>query len=210
MAARSDRMNEPGEMLRSAQALLDQEIRALSALRGQLDDRLLHEAVEAIQACQGIVMVTGAGTSSSIARRMAHLLTCAGAPAMFLDAGQAQHGYSAVVTQKDVIFAFSRGGETDEVNALLRIARGRGARVISVLESPESTMAGLSDLILPIRIAPEDDAFGPIPLASTMVHAALTDVLCGAVLTRRGFDEDRFAEVHPGGAVGKRLRRRER
>ncbi len=206
MTAHADAVAPSEELLAAAKALLDQEVRALTGLQDQLAGLPLARAVEAILACQGMVMITGAGTSSSIARRMAHVLTCSGVPAIFLDAGQAQHGYGAVVTARDLVIAFSRGGETDEVNALLRVARSVGARLLSISENPDSTMASLSDLTLTVRIAAQDDALGPIPLASTLVHAALADVLCAAVLKHKGFDPARFAEVHPGGAVGKRLR----
>ena len=124
---------------------------------------------------------------------------------MFLDAGQAQHGYSAIVSVRDVLIAFSRGGETDEVNYVLRIARKRGAKVIGIMEKGGSTMAELSDVVLCARVAPENDAVDVIPLASTLAHAAVGDVLCAAVLTIQGFDDQEFAKLHPGGAVGKRL-----
>jgi arabinose-5-phosphate isomerase len=105
-----------------------------------------------------------------------------------------------------VVVAFSRGGETDELNSMLRIARQRDPKVVSVLEDSGPLTAGLSDLVLQVQVAPHSDALGPLPLTSRLVHAALADVLCAAVLTVRGFDPGDFARVHPGGAVGKRLR----
>jgi D-arabinose 5-phosphate isomerase GutQ len=196
---------EPAQVLQLAEGLLTQEARALEELKDQLDPQALCEALQIILDCQGMVMVVGAGTSSSIARRLAHLLTCSGKPSVFLDPGQAQHGYSGIVSGRDVIIAFSRGGETDEVNHVLRIAKARGAKAIGIMQQVHSTMGALSDLVLRAPVAPENDAVDVIPLASTLVHAAVGDVLCAAVLSLRGLDKQEFAALHPGGAVGKRL-----
>jgi arabinose-5-phosphate isomerase len=196
---------EPAQVLQLAKSLLTQEARALEELKDQLDPQALCEALQIILDCQGMVMVVGAGTSSSIARRLAHLLTCSGKPSMFLDPGQAQHGYSGIVSGRDVIIAFSRGGETDEVNHVLGVAKARGAKAIGIMQQVQSTMGTLSDIVLRAPVAPENDAVDVIPLASTLVHAAVGDVLCAAVLSLRGFDDQEFAALHPGGAVGKRL-----
>ncbi|MEE9513841.1 MAG: SIS domain-containing protein, partial [Anaerolineales bacterium] len=150
--------------------ILDQEIQALVGLRGQLDPVLLQKAVEMILGCEGMVMIIAAGTSGSIARRLAHVLTCSGAPSLFLDPGQTQHGYSGIISNRDLLIAFSRGGETDEVNYALRIAKDRGAASIGILEESNSTMAELCDVILTARVAEEHNAVGVIPLASTLAH----------------------------------------
>jgi arabinose-5-phosphate isomerase len=190
-----------------AHRVLGQESAAIEALQNQLDPDALQQGVTMILGCQGVILVAGAGTSSGVAHRLAHLLTCAGARAFYLDAGQAQHGYSAIVTERDVVIALSRGGETDEVNHLLRLAQKYGAGVIGITERPDSTLGQLSDVRLLAGVAPVFDAGGAIPLASTLAHAAVGDVLCAAVLAERGLSEREFAAVHPGGAVGKRLGR---
>lgn len=191
----------------AALKVLDQEIAALSELREELDVKKIAQAFEKIISCQGMTMVIGSGTSSSIARRLAHVLTCSGAPAVYLDPGQAQHGYSGIISARDLLIAFSRGGETQEVNHVLRIAKKRGADVIGIIENTNSTMAQLSDIVLPGLVSPENDAVDVIPLASTMVHAAIGDILCAAVLSVCGFEDREFAELHPAGAVGRRLER---
>ena len=188
-----------------ADRILDQEIRALEGLREQLDPALIQKAVEMILGCEGMVMTVAAGTSGSIARRLAHVLTCSGAPALFLDPGQAQHGYSGIISNRDLLIAFSRGGETDEVNHALHVAKDRGAASIGILEESNSTMAELCDVILTARVAEEHNAVGVIPLASTLAHAAVGDILCAGVLSARGHGDKEFGTLHPGGAVGKRL-----
>lgn len=196
---------ERDEISALANRLLDQEAAALQDLKESLDPSALKFAVEMILESRGMTMVVGAGTSSSLAERLAHLLTCSGIRAMALDAGQAEHGYSAIVFEQDVVIAFTRGGETDEVNHVLQVAGQRGARRIAITESPSSTSARLCDIVLCVHVAPEHDAGGVIPLASTLAHAALGDVLCATVLSQRGYGEQEFGALHPGGAVGKRL-----
>ncbi len=185
--------------------ILAQESHALAELEIQLSPDSLGRTIEAILTCEGRVLVTGAGTSSSIARRLAHLLTCSGAPAVYVDPGQAQHGYSAIVTAGDTLIAFSRGGETAEINFLLTIAAERGATRIGVLEDLHSSMAELCNEVLPARVSHRNDAGGVIPLASTLTQAAVGDILCAAVLEVRGYSEAQFGRLHPGGAVGERL-----
>ncbi|MEJ2012452.1 MAG: HAD-IIA family hydrolase [Anaerolineales bacterium] len=188
-----------------ARETLKKEISALSSLADQLNWERFSDAYEMIMDCEGMRWITGAGTSSSIARRFAHILTCSGAPAAYLDPGQSAHGYSGIVRPGDLLIAFSRGGKTDEVNHLLAVGRGRGAHVVSILEDVDSEMATTSDVVIACSIAPEYDAEGFIPLSSTLVQAAIGDMLCAGILQARGFSDAEFGRLHPGGAVGKRL-----
>ena len=190
---------------RVANETLEKERGALKALAGRLDWQGLEKALELLLTCDGMLWITGAGTSGSIARRLAHILTCSGAPAVYLDPGQSGHGYSGIIRTSDVLVAFSRGGETDEVNHLLTVGRRRGARTISILETEHSTLAGLSDVSINCSIPAEYDAEGFIPMSSTLAQAAIGDMLCAGVLQARGFSDHEFGLLHPGGAVGKRL-----
>jgi arabinose-5-phosphate isomerase len=194
-----------GDILDIGRSILSQESQAIHDLIDQLDGGALTEAMDSILNCERLVMVLGSGTSSSIARRLAHVLTCSAVPAIYLDPGHAQHGYSGIITAEDVLIAFSRGGETDEINYLLELAQKRGAKTIGILDDTSSSMAHHCDVVLVARVAEANDSFGVIPLASTLAHAAMSDVLCASALIAKGFSEEDFAELHPGGAVGKRL-----
>jgi len=185
--------------------LLGKEIKALTDLKNSLDYQSMQEALNLLLDCEGVVLITGSGTSSTIARRLAHIFTCSGIPSYFLDAGQSQHGYSAIITSRDILIGFSRGGETNEVNFLARIAKKKGAKVISILENTKSTFANLSDIILVGAVRAENEPLDTIPLSNTLVQAAVGDVLCAAINSINGFDPKDFGEFHPGGAVGKRL-----
>ena len=185
--------------------VIKKDIDALNDLKSFIDPKNLQKVYKIIMNCQGVVLITGSGTSSTIARRLAHIFTCSGVPSYFLDAGQSQHGYSAIVTEKDVLIGFSRGGETDEVNFLARIAKKKGAKVISILENAKSTFATLSDVYLVGAVKPDNEPIDTVPLTNTIVQAALGDILCAAINKNKGFCPKDFGEFHPGGAVGKRL-----
>ena len=199
-------MNKKNRFLQEGRAALAGESAAIGALQQQLDESFV-QAVDTILACQGHVIVSGAGTSSAVARRLAHLLTCVGAPALYLDAGQSAHGSAAAVMAKDVVFAISKGGETEELNNLVRVAREKQAKVISLTENKQSSMARLSDVVLSIKVDKSVDGHGVIALGSSLAAAAFGDALCFALLSVREWDKAAFLKVHPGGAVGKRLRR---
>jgi len=189
----------------SSKQLLDKEIKSLTELKESIDCEKLKTALLCIMKCEGVVQVTGSGTSSSIARRLAHTFTCSGVPAYFLDSGQCQHGYSSIIRQRDVLIAISRGGETDEVNFLAQIAKNKGAKIISILEDINSTLGKLSNIILVGAVNRENEPINTIPLSSTIVQAALGDILCAAINRIQDFSPEEFVKFHPGGAVGKRF-----
>jgi arabinose-5-phosphate isomerase len=193
-------------LLHEGQAALECAGTTITRLAEQLDCQFV-AAVERILECQGHVIVSGAGTSASVARRLAHLLTNAGAPALYLDASESAHGASRAVTARDLLIAISKGGETDELNHLARMARLRGAKVIALTGPQESTLARLSDVAVPIKVEEGVDAYGVIALGSSLAAAAVGDAICFAVLSVRGYDSTAFGQAHPLGAVGKRLQK---
>ena len=180
--------------------------RAIAALAGQLDETF-PRAVELILACRGHVVVSGGGTSAAIGRRCAHLLSCSGAPAFFLSPEISLHGSAAALTGNDLLIAISKGGETDELNHLAGHARSHGAPVIALTARPDSSLGRLADVVLRLDTPPGIDGAGVLAFGSSLAAGALTDALCRAVLSVRGYDADAFAQVHPGGAVGKELNR---
>lgn len=192
------------EMIELARETIQKESAAVAKLASQIDERFV-EAAGLVLACQGHVLVAGSGTSHPVAARLAHLLSCCGTPALFIHPGDSQHGLAGAVSERDVLFAISKGGETTEVNHLARVARERGAKIISLTENPSSTLAGLSDTVLHVQAPPEVDPYGMIATGSSLVNAALGDALCVALLRLRGYTRAAFGQTHPGGAVGLKL-----
>lgn len=192
------------DIIHEAQAVILTESQVVAAVARQLGPDFV-AAVRRMLDCQGHVLVTGAGTSHSVAARFAHLLSCCGTPALFIHPGDSQHGLSGAVTSRDVLFAISKGGETVEVNYLAHIAKNRGACVIGLMEKDESTLGRLSDIVLCFHAPPEGDAYGMIAMGSSLFNSALCDAFCWVLLKMRGYTKEEFGETHPGGAVGLKL-----
>lgn len=198
------RATEPRGALEEGRRSLTATARALSSLAGQLDEGF-EEVVDLLLACSGHVVVSGAGTSSTIAQRLAHLLTVVGAPAFYLSSGDSTHGEAATVTRNDMLIAISKGGESDELNGLVEIVRGQDVPVVAITQDPAGTLASLATHRLLFSVPDEVDAAGVIALGSSLAAGAVGDALCFAVLAVRGFDPEHFQRIHPGGAVGKAL-----
>lgn len=188
------------EARRSVRATAD----ALAGLAEQLGDEFV-QALTLVLECRGHVIVAGAGTSSTMAGRLAHLLTVCGAPAFSLSPSDASHGGAGTITSDDVVIAISKGGESDELNSLVTVARMQGVQVIAMTQNRAGTLARASSHVLAYQVPEEVDAEGYIALGSSLATGAVGDALCFAVFQARGFDPDRLARIHPGGAVGKAL-----
>lgn len=192
------------EILTLARETIQQEAQAIAAIAGQLDVRL-GQVAELLLACTGHVLISGVGTSHAVAWRLAHLLSCAGTPALFIHPADSLHGSAGAITAHDVVLAISKGGETDEINKFVAIARSRGAKIVGLTERPQSTLGQQSDLVLQVVAPPDIDPYGMIATGSSLVNAAIGDALCVVLLHLRGYSREQFGQTHPGGAVGKRL-----
>jgi len=196
------------QMLARARQVIESEAKALCDLQNQLTEEIAG-IIELILNCKGHVLVAGAGTCWAIAERFAHLLACCGTPAVFINAANAIHGGAGSVTDKDVVYVISKGGQTAELNTFIQIAKERGARIIAQTEKPDSELGHLSDAIYHI-VAPEEvDPYGMIATGSSLVNAAACDVLCILLLESRGYSKEEFGRTHPGGAVGEKLRQQQ-
>jgi len=196
------------QMLVRARRIIESEAKAVRTLKDQLTEELAG-IVDMIINCKGHVLTAGAGTSWAIAERFAHLLACCGTPALFINAANAIHGGAGSITEKDVLYVISKGGQSAELNKFVRIARERGAKIIAHTEKPDSELGRLSDAVYHI-VAPEDvDPYGMIATGSSIVNAAACDVLCILLLELRGYTKEQFGQTHPGGAVGEKLRKKQ-
>jgi D-arabinose 5-phosphate isomerase GutQ len=195
---------ENKEIISLAKHVIKQEAEGVLKLLDQIDDNF-SKAVEIMLICKGHVLVSGSGTSHSVARRLAHLLSVCGTPALLIDAGDSQHGLSGAVTSNDVIILLSKGGSSKEVNFLAKVAKAHGAKVIAMTENPESELGKIADIVLKIVAPSEIDPFGMIATGSSLVNSAYGDAMCVALLKMRGYTLEQFGETHPGGAVGKKL-----
>lgn len=163
------------------------------------------KAVELMLDCQGKVIVTGIGKSGQIARKMASTLSSTGTPALYLHPAESSHGDMGVVAKNDLVIAFSYGGEPAEMLHLLNFLARKGVPVIAFTARGESSLAKAATVVLDISVKEEACPLGLAPTSSSTASLALADALSMAVLKRRGFRKEDFAEFHPGGSLGRRL-----
>jgi arabinose-5-phosphate isomerase len=194
------------EVIDLARQVLETEAQAILGLVPQLGPAFT-QAVDLLQKCLGRVVVTGMGKSGIIARKLSATLSSTGTSAIFLHPAEALHGDLGVVQAGDVVVALSQSGETEELVRLLAAIRRIGAKLISLTGNAESTLARASDVALSTHVAAEACPMNLAPTASTTATLALGDALALALSRRKGFKEENFADLHPGGLLGKRLMR---
>lgn len=193
--------------LESARRILDLEARAVASVRDRLDEDFV-EVVRLMLQLSGRVVVTGMGKAGLIAQKVSATLASTGTPSIFLHPAEAVHGDLGRVVSGDILLAFSKSGETEE---LLRLVPCTGAidgvRVVAITESRDSTLARLADQV--IELGPIDEAgpHGLAPSASTLAMLAVGDALALVVQEGRDFGPEEFARFHPGGSLGRSLMR---
>jgi len=189
-----------------ARKVLQTEAAAVLALVDRLDDRFA-EAVSLIVRCKGRVIVTGMGKSGIICRKLAATLASTGTPAFFLHPAEAVHGDLGVIQSDDVVIAMSYSGETEELTRVLETLKRIGAVLIAMTGATKSTLAQAANVALDCSVSEEACPMNLVPTASTTAALAMGDALAMTVLVEKGFKPEDFANLHPGGKLGKRLMR---
>jgi arabinose-5-phosphate isomerase len=190
--------------LELAREILTTEADAILRLRDRLDESFLR-AVELVAGCQGRVVWTGMGKSGLICRKLAATMASTGTPALFLHPAEAIHGDLGMVAPGDVVVALSNSGETEELVRLVEYLKRLGTPLIAITSNPASSLAGHADVHINLDVDREACPHNLTPTASTTASLALGDALAMAVSVRKGFRPEDFAELHPGGKLGKRL-----
>jgi len=192
--------------LNRARKVLQIEAQAIQGLADRLDDRFM-AALALLASCDGRVIVTGMGKSGIIARKIAATLSSTGTAAYFLHPAEAVHGDLGVIQRDDLLLALSQSGETPEILRLLETLKRLGSRLIAITGAPSSALGQVADVTLDCHVDGEACPMNLVPTASTTAALALGDALAMTLLVRKGFREEDFANLHPGGHLGKRLMR---
>jgi len=188
------------EILEQAKAMIRAEGEVIIKIADQLDDNFV-EAVKLVSECSGCIYVTGAGTSGTIARRTAHLLSTCGMRAFYINSAEALHGPSAVVAEGDVVIVLSKAGKSAELNQFASVAKSRGGKVIAWTWEPDSPLGQLADVVVIIRPGPEGEGEGVLPFGSSLANGAVGDALTLVAKRMRGFDLATLVQTHPSGAT---------
>ena len=191
-------------IIQRATECLQCEAAAIEALIPRLNDSFLR-AVQAIRDCKGKIVVTGVGKSGHIGSKIAATLASTGTPAFFLNPLDAYHGDLGMVGSDDLVLAISYSGATEELLRFLPIIQAKQICIIGISGNDESLLARYSDIHLNIAVDHEADPLNLIPTASTTATLALGDALACALVEAKHFQPTDFAQLHPGGDLGRKL-----
>jgi D-arabinose 5-phosphate isomerase GutQ len=177
-----------------------------NALRA-IDPDNFAKAVDKIAGAER-VGTSGCGHSGIACMHFSHSLCCIEIPSRFISPAEANHGATGFIKENDVMVLASRGGKTSELFPILNIAKEKGATVISITENLQSPLALDSDIVIKMQVGPENDKYNSQGTSSFVVLSSIFDALQVALLEEKDFKNERFALIHPGGAVGERLNKK--
>ncbi|MDT7879621.1 MAG: KpsF/GutQ family sugar-phosphate isomerase [Candidatus Hydrothermia bacterium] len=198
-------MNEK-EILNIAKRTIDIELETLFDLKESLDHSFI-KAIEILYNCKGKVIFTGIGKSGHIARKISSTFSSTGTPSIFLHPAEAIHGDLGIIDKEDVLVIISNSGETEEIINIIPYLKFLNVPIICITGNINSTLAQKSDVVIDIKIKREACPFNLAPTSSTTAILVLGDALAITLMELKGFTKEQFAKLHPGGLIGKRLKK---
>ena len=195
---------ENDKIIQQATACLTNEAAAIMNLIPRLDESFVR-AVEAIRNCKGKIVVTGVGKSGHIGSKIASTLASTGTPAFFLHPLDAYHGDLGMLSEQDIVLAISYSGATEELLRFLPLIQAKHILIIGISGHEDSLLARYSDIHLNVSVEREADPLNLVPTASTTATLALGDALACALVEAKHFQPTDFAQLHPGGDLGRKL-----
>ena len=190
--------------IQKAKEVIRKEAQAIYDLESKIDENFA-QAVDLLAKCTGRVIVSGMGKSGIIARKIAATFTSTGTSAMFLHPAEGMHGDLGVVHKDDVIICISKSGDTPELFQIFPVLKRIGVPIISITGNRRSRIAERSDFVLDVSVKEEACPFNLAPTSSTTAALVMGDALAVALLEKRNFSAEEFAQFHPGGSLGKKL-----
>ena len=192
------------ESLLAAKAAYEIEYECIREMLAYFDESAFSEAVELLKNAPRIG-ATGCGHSGILCQHFAHLMCCIERPARFISPAEAVHGATGFLQEGDVMLFASRGGKTKELIPILEICRKKGVRVITVTENLSSPLATGADVVLKQHVNRETDKYNAQGTTSSTALCMIFHALQTALIEETDYQNEQFALIHPGGAVGERL-----
>ena len=192
------------EAIKAARAAYEIERECIEKMADYFDEEAYSRAVELLKNAPRIG-ASGCGHSGIICQHFAHLMCCIDQPARFISPAEAVHGATGFLQEGDVMVFASRGGKTKELLPILDICKKKGVSVITITENLESPLAQGADVVLKQYVNRETDKYNCQGTTSSTALCMIFHVLQTALIEETGFQNEQFAVVHPGGAVGERL-----
>ena len=180
------------------------EAQAVSAIADRINQQF-ETAVNTILDSKGRLIVLGIGKSGLISQKIASTMASTGTPAHFVHPGDAFHGDLGMITKEDVVLMISNSGETHELVQIIPAIRKKEVPIIGMVGKEGSSLYNDVDIILDTSVEKEACTLDLAPTASTTATLAMGDALAVALFESRGFNAQDFAELHPGGSLGKKL-----
>ncbi len=180
------------------------EAQALLDLIPKIDEDF-DRAIDLMMNCQGKVIVTGVGKSGHIGAKIAATLASTGTPSFFINPLDVFHGDLGVMSKGDVVLAISNSGQTDELLRFIPMVLQMEIPIIAMSGNPQSLLAKYSTCHLNVSVEKEACPLNLAPTSSTTATLAMGDALAIALMEKRHFQPQDFAQFHPGGELGKRL-----
>ena len=187
-----------------AKNVIDIESKAVAAIADKIG-KSFEDAVGSILNCSGRLIILGMGKSGLISQKIAATMSSTGTPSHFVHPADAFHGDLGMITKDDVVLMISNSGETHELLQIIPALKKKKIPTIGMFGKENSTLFNSVDHALDTSVEKEACPLDLAPTASTTATLAMGDALAVALLENRGFDAQDFAELHPGGSLGKKL-----
>ena len=187
-----------------ARGIVECEAKAIHQVAERIGPTFL-QALDRVLALRGRVVTAGMGKAGFIAQKVSATLASTGTPSIFLHPAEAIHGDLGRVDAGDLLLAFSKSGETQELLVMLPHVKNVGVPIVAITQDARSTLGRHADLVLELGRIDEAGPYGLAPSASTTAMLALGDALALMVQEGRRFGPEDFARFHPGGDLGRRL-----
>ncbi len=198
-----DEMNK-FNVIEEAKRVLRIEAQSILDLIERIDENF-SKAIDLLYGCKGRVVLMGMGKSGLVGRKIASTFASTGTPSFFIHPAEGLNGDFGMLAREDLVMAISNSGETRELLEVLPLIKRYGNRLIALTGNLKSTLARAADVCLNIHVKTEACPLGLAPTASTTATLALGDALAVTLMVKKGFKEEDFALLHPGGTLGKRL-----
>ena len=195
---------EPSRIKKIAREVIQIEADSVSQIVERIDDDF-ESAVQSIFQCDGRLIIMGMGKSGLISQKIASTMASTGTPSHFVSPAEATHGDLGMIKKGDVLLIVSNSGETLELIQLLPLIKKKGVLIIGLIGKRDSSLSREADISLDTSVEKEACTLDLAPTASTTATLAMGDALAVSLLEIRGFNKTDFAELHPGGMLGKRL-----
>ena len=195
------------ESLEAARAAYEIERECIRGMLEHFDEGAFSAAVELLKNAERIG-TSGCGHSGIICQHFAHLLNCIEQPAKFVSPAEAVHGGMGFVQKGDVMVFASRGGKTAELLPIMEICKKKGVSIITVTENLSSPLALGADVVLKQYVNRETDKYNSQGTTSSTALCMIFHALQTALIEETDYQNEQFALIHPGGAVGERLNKK--